>query len=54
MTPGQDSPGRRPEITRENIQQCISNAFSRYSNSTEAKGTINGIVNRYGKVIKLP
>ena len=53
MTPGQDSPGRRPEVTPKNISQCISNAYRKFFYNANAKGSFSGgIVNRHGKVIK--
>lgn len=53
MTEAQDSPGRRPEATVQNIGQCISNVFRAYIYNTDAKGTINGSLNKHGRVIKI-
>ena len=53
MTEAQDSPGRRPEATAQNIGQCISNVFRAYIYNTDAKGTINGSLNKHGRVIKI-
>ena len=54
MTQGLDSWGRKSEVSKMSLEQCIFNAFGRFPNSSGAKGLINGEINKYGKVIKLP